>query len=274
MAKFFKEIYKLRPWYHDFAKLDLQTDFSNFFKTSFSRMISSFFGYCFKNTIRVLSAKKPRSCANLGKNYIINQKYKDQYIVPFLKQALTILPQNPECLDLFCSDGYHSCLIKKYKPDADVIGIDIDSNYLQQARMAVKVLGYQSVKFVEKDVYDFVKQSIAHSKSYDLILCTGGLYHLLNPGEFLRLLVQIVKKFLIIQTVVTLETEESNYFISPAPGWKHGSRFTHAGIKQWLLNYSLSIVREGRNELRGNKRLCDKGSSYFLCEKKQEISKN
>jgi hypothetical protein len=62
-----------------------------------------------------------------------------------------------------------------------------------------------------------------------------------------------------------LETEAADYFVSPAPGWKHGSRFTHAGLKQWLTDAGWIVLDEARNELTGNPRLCDRGSSYFLC---------
>ena len=72
-------------------------------------------------------------------------------------------------------------------------------------------------------------------------------------------------KYLILQTVVTLESEDPDYFITPAPGWKHGSRFTHAAVKKWLTETGFTILDEARNELEGNSRLCNRGSSYFLC---------
>lgn len=73
---------------------------------------------------------------------------------------------------------------------------------------------------------------------------------------------------MILQTVTTLETESEDYFVSPAPGWKHGCRFTDAWLFRKLTNMGWSILEHDRDILSGNERLCDKGSSYFLCEKR------
>ncbi|MCP5101623.1 MAG: hypothetical protein GY943_39265, partial [Chloroflexi bacterium] len=82
-------------------------------------------------------------------------------------------------------------------------------------------------------------------------------------------LTKITKGYLVIQSAITLETEDPDYFVSPAPGWKHGSRFTHDGLKKWLQEIGWEIIEEGRNELTGNPRLTDRGSSYFLCRNRQ-----
>jgi len=72
---------------------------------------------------------------------------------------------------------------------------------------------------------------------------------------------------MVLQTVITLETESEDYFVSPAPGWKHGCRFTNAWLVKRLKDVGWNILEKERNILSGNERLCDKGSSYFLLEK-------
>jgi SAM-dependent methyltransferase len=113
---------------------------------------------------------------------------------------------------------------------------------------------------------DFVKGNVFHlSGVFDIVLCFGGLYHLDNPECLLRFLRDKTKKALIIQTVVTLETEAPEYFVSPCPGWTYGSRFTHAWLVAALRRTGWEIAHEYRNELTYNERACDRGSSYLYC---------
>jgi hypothetical protein len=108
-------------------------------------------------------------------------------------------------------------------------------------------------------------------KTYDLVLCAGGLYHLERPNVFLELLRPVTRGYLVVQSVVTLETEDPSYFISPTPGLRHGSRFTHAGLERWLVEAGWQILAQDRNELPGNKLARDRGSSYFLCQPASDV---
>jgi hypothetical protein len=101
--------------------------------------------------------------------------------------------------------------------------------------------------------------------AYDLVLCAGGLYHLAEPRRLLETLRRRTRGFLVVQSVVTLESEDPAYFVSPAPGWPHGSRFTHAGLGRWLGELDWTVLASDRNELPGNPRAADRGSSYWLC---------
>ena len=56
--------------------------------------------------------------------------------------------------------------------------------------------------------------------------------------------------YLVVQSVVTLETEDSDYFVQPAKGWQHGCRFTHAWLRAQLGN-SVGLLQEIRAELPG-----------------------
>ncbi|MCU0580136.1 MAG: class I SAM-dependent methyltransferase [Desulfobacterota bacterium] len=192
----------------------------------------------------------------------LNQPYKEAYLIPYLRQALEALPPDPVCLELFCADGYYSCLMARMKPRAVVRGVDRSLPDLERARAAAKTLGFSRVTFHPDDVFHFL-QSV--ETSFDLVLCAGGLYHLARPFHLLNELRRVTRGFLVIQSAVTLESEAADYFITPAPGWKHGSRFTHAGLRQGLEKAGWRILDQARNELPGNRRRCDRGSSYFLC---------
>jgi len=264
MAKFYPEVYELRPWYHDFSALGVQTRFSERFVDRLWRMLTPLRRWVEpdyvekgeKFSLRQLFNPRPPA-------HQVNQAAKEAHIVPFIARALDALGDEraPTCLDLFCADGYYTCHIARLRPEPDITGVDLDPDEIERARLISRVLEAPSATFHVADVWDFV----AESPAYDLVLCTGGLYHLRDPQRFLEQLVPVVGQYLVIQSAITLETEDADYFVSPAPGWRHGSRFTHARLRAWLEALGWEIVAEARNELPGNARPCDRGSSYFLC---------
>jgi protein-L-isoaspartate O-methyltransferase len=264
-AQFHQEIYELRPWYHNFDKLGLQTDFGDMTMSRVEQL---------RRLLLLLSPIKPAGFVEKGERFSlrrlwqkqpnshqVNQRHKEAYLIPFLQRGLSELGDGPRCLDLFCADGYYSCLMGRMRPDASITGVDLDQQEITRARTAARVLGIDNVSFQVENIWDCVQRPDRH----DLILCAGGLYHLSKPRRLLEALTHIAEGTLVIQSAVTLETETADYFVTPAPGWKHGSRFTHAALKSWLADLGWDVVAEARNELTGNPRLCDRGSSYFLC---------
>jgi hypothetical protein len=250
---FHREIYDLRPWYHSFERLGLQTDFGDMRRGLLSRLRLMLRRGEWLSPKRLLQAQPSP--------HLINQRHKEDVLIPFLSRYLRELGQAPACLELFCADGYYACLIKNLRPDARVTGVDRNPNDIRRARAAAHVLGFSGIDFVIDDVWDYLR----NAPPFDLIMCAGGLYHLADPRRLIELLRPAVKRYLIVQSVVTLETESSDYFVTPAPGWRHGSRFSHAALKRWLLDAGWMIVEQTRNELTGNERCCDRGSSYFVC---------
>lgn len=257
------EVYALRPWYHDFASLGLQTRFPEHFFSRLWRMaapVRRLFdpGYVEKGdkfSLRQLFAPRAHS-------HQTNQAQKEAYILPFLAQSVGALGDTPRCLDLFCADGYYTCHLSRLAPGAIITGVDLDEQEIARAEIAARLLQAPNATFVHADVWSFVRDA---ATPYDLVLCTGGLYHLRDPHGFLESLARICTGYVVIQSVITLETEAADFFVSPAPGWKHGSRFTYAGLRGWLQSLGWEIVAEARNELSGNARPCDRGSAYVLC---------
>jgi len=253
MPEYRKEIFALRPWYHDFSRLGIQTDFRGYPPSLVQRAA---------NLARRLAGRKPREYGVLNSDLLINQRCKEAILIPFLQRVFSELPKYPPCLELFCSDGYYSCLMKSMCPGAKIFGVDKDRRAIKLARTMSRVMGDESMGFLRDDLRRVDWWAV---KPRDLVFCAGGLYHLEDPRGFIRHIRPQVGKYLILQTVVTLESEDPEYFVTPAPGWKHGSRFTHAAVKRWLTETGFTILDEARNELEGNARLCDRGSSYFLC---------
>lgn len=201
------------------------------------------------------------------------QEDKQYIIFDYIKRAVEYIKQNFNeelpitGVELFCADGFYSNYAVQNGIDS-MMGIDLEdlsgeggkrSSVLDQARLATKLLNNsKKAKFQKGDVFNL-------KDSYDICLCLGGLYHLEDPEKLIALLKEKINKVLIVQTVVSLETEDENYFETPCPGWNWGCRFSHNYLKKMLDRNGWKIIKEDRNEIIWNQRLCDRGSSYILC---------
>jgi len=263
-----KRVRALRPWYHDFSRLGLQTHFpprrADQLAVLLRRRLDA--GYVEKGErFSLRQFLRPAPPAHLA-----NQRAKERVIEAYLRQCLAELAATPRiaCLDLFCADGYYACLLASLRSGLDITGVDLDAQEIHRARTAAELLGLPGLRFEVADVWAFVRSAPA----YDLILCAGGLYHLRQPADFLRALRPLSRGYLVVQSVVTLESDDGDYFVSPAPGWQHGSRFTHAGLGRWLREAGWEILEETLGELPANPRRCDRGSSYYRCRAAEQGS--
>lgn len=99
-------------------------------------------------------------------------------------------------LDIGCNAGFYSIEMKKRNADL-VIGIDSDERYLNQARFASSVLGYD-IDFRNMSVYDVA----SFRQKFDVVIFMGVLYHLRHPLLALDLLYEnVVGDLLIFQSM-------------------------------------------------------------------------
>lgn len=253
-SAFVDSIYQLRPWYHDFSRLGIQTIFPD--------TNAPFWKDITRNLYRILRGQRPYPRGtHRSDHFVLNQRCKEQELVPMLETVFQALPQPAHGLDLFCADGYYSFLMTNIAPRAQVVGVDLNEQDIHRATMMAQVLKTANATFETMDVFDMLREPLA----CDFIFCAGGLYHLAAPADLIHLIGTQHPKRVVIQSVVSLDREDENYFVTPAPGWKHGSRFSHARLRNWILESGLEILAERRNELEGNPRKQDRGSSYFLC---------
>jgi tRNA (mo5U34)-methyltransferase len=78
-------------------------------------------------------------------------------------------------LDIGCNAGFYS-LQMKARGAARVLGIDVDPDYLRQARFVADTKG-AVIEFAEMSVYDVA----ALRERFDVVLLLGVLYHLRHP---------------------------------------------------------------------------------------------
>lgn len=201
------------------------------------------------------------------------QRDKQTIVFDYIQKVVKLCRGNPDPpvrlsgVELFCADGFYSNFCVQNGVDV-MLGIDLAeesreggkrASVLDQARVITKLLGNESkITFEKMDVFGFQREC-------DICLCFGGLYHISDPERLLALLRKKIRKVLVIQTVVSLEREDENYFETPCPGWTWGCRFSHQYLLKMLERNGWKILQADRNEITWNKRLCDRGSSYVLC---------
>ena|SRR5436189_4544976 len=92
-------------------------------------------------------------------------------------------------LDVGCNAGFYSIEMKKRGADR-VVGIDSDDVYLNQARFAAEVSGFDDIEFRKLSVYDVAELG----EKFDLVIFMGVLYHLRHPLLALDILHDTVVK--------------------------------------------------------------------------------
>ena len=125
--------------------------------------------------------------------------YKWRQIAPFLPEELG----GWRALDIGCNAGFYA--FELARRGAEVVGIDSDEHYLNQARWASERLGLDHhVEFRQQQVYDLAQTD----EQYDLVLFMGVLYHLRHPLLALDLVATRTRRLLVLQTM-TMPGEEA-----------------------------------------------------------------
>jgi tRNA (mo5U34)-methyltransferase len=95
-------------------------------------------------------------------------------------------------LDIGCNGGFYSMEMKRRGAER-VLGVDSDDRFLNQARFAAEVRGYD-IEFRKLSVYDLG----ALREQFDLVLFLGVLYHLRHPLLALDLIHDTVARDLLV----------------------------------------------------------------------------
>lgn len=115
------------------------------------------------------------------------------------RQIADAIPQDLEgatVLDVGCNGGFYSIEMKKRRARR-VLGIDVDDRYLNQARFASDVLGFE-IELEKRSVY----AADQIPGQFDYVLFMGVFYHLRYPLFALDKLIKKVGGKLVFQTMV------------------------------------------------------------------------
>ena len=96
-------------------------------------------------------------------------------------------------VDLGCLEGGYS--IEFARQGHEVVGIDARQLNIDRAVAAKENLGLSNVKFAVDDV-----KNLADYGQFDVVFCSGLLYHLDDPKRYLDLLGQVATRALILNT--------------------------------------------------------------------------
>lgn len=198
-----------------------------------------------------------------GDHFFSNQKAKLPILSAYIQWAIAKskarIDDEVSFAELFCADGFYAMLARHFGATSS-IGLDNDRDgFLSDARKIAKRLAITNIHFVKEDI-----NRIDSLARVDVVANIGGLYHIANPAEVIAKSYALAKKYLIIQTVVSMANNSMSYFETPAPGWTWGSRYNRHSFGKLIADLGYEIVDMHFNELEGNGRLEDRGSVYYL----------
>ncbi len=201
--------------------------------------------------------------------FVPNQKCKEPVISAYIQLAIAKsrkrLGEKVTFTELFCADAYYAMVALKFGADK-AYGVDNNrENFSYRSIEIAKRLKYRNYEFILADLSD-ISQFEKFEKT-DIVANIGGLYHVSNPREVLVKSYEAAEKFLIVQTVVSLSSKDPDYFVTPAPGWTWGCRYSRESFDKMVRGFGWKIVDSFFNELEGNERSDDRGSVYYLIEK-------
>ncbi len=198
-----------------------------------------------------------------GGCFSMNQKSKAPVISAYIQWAIAKsklhVDDQVSFIELFCADGYYAMLARHFGATV-ATGLDNDRDgFLSNARDVSARLKIGNINFLKEDI-----NRIDTLERMDIVANVGGLYHLDNPAEIIAKSYGLARKYLIIQTVVSMSNVLPDYFETPAPGWTWGSRYNRFSFDRLIANAGYEVVDKHFNELEGNERLEDRGSVYYL----------
>jgi len=204
----------------------------------------------------------------ISRRHVLNQKAKEPIIIAYIAYAIakskTKISEDVSFAELFCADGFYAMVAMRMGCSKS-IGIDNNRDklgYFDKAKLIAERLNLDRVEFIEEEITPNLLLP-----SIDIVANVGGLYHVGDPKKILELSYKMANKYLIVQSVISLATNDENYFQAPAPRWTWGNRFSQQSFDKMIKSICPKIVDQYFNELDGNKKLKDRGSVYYLIEK-------
>jgi len=136
---------------------------------------------------------------NLGGVQTAPQHFLGDYPNCKFRHFADAIPQDlsgKTVLDIGCNAGFYSIEMKR-RGAGRVVGIDVDDDYLAQARFAAEVSNVD-IEFRNLSIYDIARLG----EQFDVVLFMGVFYHLRHPLLALDLLHEhVVKDLLIFQSL-------------------------------------------------------------------------
>jgi ubiquinone/menaquinone biosynthesis C-methylase UbiE len=107
-------------------------------------------------------------------------------------------------LDLACLEGQYG--IEFALHGGSVVGIEIRDSNIVKARYAQQELGLKDIRFIQDDVRNLSRANLG---GFDIVICSGILYHLDVPDvfEFAQRIYEISDRLVVIDTQIALSAQ-------------------------------------------------------------------
>jgi len=109
-------------------------------------------------------------------------------------------------LDLACLEGHYG--IEFAMHGATVVGIEVRESNIVKARYAQEQLGLKNITFIHDDVRNLSREKLG---GFDIVICSGILYHLDVPDVFdlVRRIYDVCDRLVVIDTQIALSARVS-----------------------------------------------------------------
>ena len=195
-----------------------------------------------------------------------NQQAKFPILLAYISLAIAKCRHNASApvtfTELFCADGFYTMLATKLGAD-QCVGIDSNKDGFLDSAAGI-------AQRLEIDNARFIRQEISGNSVFapaDIVANLGGLYHVADPRPVLEMSYRTARRFLIVQNVVSLASDDEEYFAAPAPGWSWGNRYSRQSFAKLIRDLGYRVIDSHFNILAGNDRPEDQGSVYYLIAK-------
>jgi SAM-dependent methyltransferase len=140
-----------------------------------------------------------------------------------------------DCLDIGCHEGFYSLAMAR-RGVRNVVGIDARPENLERARFVASAMGLDRIGYREGHVETLAAEQ---SRTFDLTLFLGVLYHVEDPMRCLRQVAAVTSEFCVLETQVVDEVEG----------------FAEWGAREWTRPYQgiLALIDETGEFAAGNR---------------------
>jgi tRNA (mo5U34)-methyltransferase len=119
-----------------------------------------------------------------------------RHFMPHLVHAAGGSLRGKRVLDIACNSGFWS--VQCALLGADVVGFDARNELVEQAKLIKRITGLSNVDFRVLDFWDMSPELLGGK--FDVVLCLGILYHLPRLIDALRLVKEVCRGYVLLDT--------------------------------------------------------------------------
>jgi len=209
-----------------------------------------------------------------GEPFILNQHKKQYILLSYLSRSIEFIRQetiengeeqkNISFVELFCADAFFTVAANKFGCD-ECYCVD---NFLMGEYPINDLFERLNVnaKFISSTIDEYFD-----IPRCDIVMNAGGLYHFENPKVILEKSYESAKKYLIVQNVVSMLSEDENHLeITKIPNYGDPNytknRFSKQSFDKLIKDLNYNVIDYHFNQLTLNNP-DDRGSVYYLIKK-------